>query len=146
MAKLKIVAVPPHLLPGIWPYVLRYVQEALDYEHGDLTPEKMYDRIIDMQYLCIVALRGEEIMACQTAEIYDTDANRVMGLITTGGKELDQWQDALAEALEQLAIEQGCDVIRTRGRLGWLRKLKRNGFDPLYFIAEKKLHPERTAA
>jgi hypothetical protein len=35
---MHINAVESQDLNSVWPYILRYIQEPLKYEHGDLTP------------------------------------------------------------------------------------------------------------
>ena len=135
-----IVAVHPDNLRWIWPRILRYIQEPLAYESDGLTPERLYDQIRQQRMLLLVALDKGEILAAQTMEIIETPQGKLINLVTTGGHDLDKWQDELAQAMDNIAKEQGAGSIRTRGRPGWLRQLKRNGYTPLYFIAEKRLN------
>ena len=137
---MNITAINAQHLPHVWPAIMQYIQEPLEYESGGLTPEKIYSRIEGGTFVLLVAWEGNRVLAAQTCEVISDPAGRVMNLPTTGGVELEKWQDAMADAIERLATEQGCISVRTRGRPGWLRQLKRNGFKPLYFIAEKRIN------
>ena len=136
---MKILPVTPLQLPYVWPKIMQYIQEAIEFEAGHLTPEKVYELCEDGTFVLIVVYEEEKIKAAQTIELVATPAGRIMNLVTTGGVDLDDWQDELCDMMEQLAKEQNCISIRTRGRLGWLRQLKRNGYEPKFFIAEKRV-------
>ncbi len=138
---MNIAAVTPRHLPAVWPRIMEFIQMPLEYESGGLTPELIYKGIEEGKYVLIVAWEGATIMAAQTAEIITDPQGRVMNLMTTGGRELETWQDDMVEVIDKIAKEQKCISIRTRGRPGWLRQLKRNGYKPLYFIAEKRIPP-----
>ncbi len=138
---MKILAVDKTHLNTLWPYILRYIQEPLEHEAGDLTPQSIYDSICDGRYLLLVVYDEDQqiYLAAQTMEVIDSPRGRWANLITTGGKQLDTWEAALENTIEKLAIEQGCKSVCTRGRLGWFKRLKKYGYEPLYFIAQKKL-------
>lgn len=136
---MNIAPVTSAQLPYIWPMVMEYIQQPLEYEAGELTPEKIFDHIDTGVFILLVVWDGNTIIAAQTCEIIDSPRGRVMNLPTTGGKDIEKWQDELADMLDKIAAEQGCISIRTRGRIGWFKKLKRNGYKPLYFIAEKRI-------
>jgi hypothetical protein len=136
---MNIAAVTPRHLPAVWPRILEYIQKPLEYESGGLTPERIYELVEQGTYVLLVAWQDKEILAAQTAEIIKDPQGRVMNLVTTGGHHLELWQDEMIEVIDRLAREQRCVSIRTRGRMGWLRQLKRNGYKPLYYIAEKRI-------
>lgn len=138
---MNIAAVTPVQLPYIWPKIMEFIQKPLEFESGGLTPEKIYEEVKTGRFVLLVAWEGSEIVAAQTAEIIADPQGRVMNLVTTGGHDLELWQDKMIEVIDQLAREQNCVSIRTRGRMGWLRQLKRNGYKPLYYIAEKRMQP-----
>lgn len=129
----------PETVPQIWCGILRWIQEPLEYEHGSLTPEKIYQRLCGNEWILLIVTHENKCIAAQTIEIVTLGAGRVMNLVTTGGEQLELWQDKMCEVFDTLAKEQGCKKITTRGRIGWLRQLKRNGYTPVYFTAEKEV-------
>jgi len=135
---MKIIAVKPEYLNKIWPYIMRWIQEPLTHEHGALTPEEIYKSLHNEDWVLLIANHNNKIIAAQTCEIVEA-RHRVLNLVTTGGIKLELWQDEMIAALTAIAKQHHCKSILTRGRIGWLKQLKRNGFKPLYFIAEKRV-------
>jgi len=136
---LEAIAVPKELLNETWPFVLRFIQEPLLHEQGDLTPEKVYNYIEDGTFILLVCVDKGNIKAALTLEVIQKPTARIMNLVTTGGTEIDAWQDVMSDTVDIIAKENNCNFIHTRGRLGWLKQLKRNGYKPLYFIASKEV-------
>ena len=134
-------AIQPYQLPMVWESVKFHVERALEYEHGSLDLDKVYNAINEGRFQCLVVIdeATREIVASQTLEIIEECGGRLMNLVTTAGDRMDEWQDLLAEEIEKLAREQDCQWIQTRGRPGWLRQLKRNGYEPLFFVARRTL-------
>ena len=138
----SIGAVSPEQAESYWPLIKPFIEPALKYEHEGTTADDILDLIILRRCCCFLAYDSEyNIVGCQTAEVHDEpDGFRIFNLVTTAGHDVDNWQDPMLEACERVARELDCEVIQTRGRLGWFKQLKRNGFAPKYFIAEKKLN------
>jgi len=136
---MNISAIKPENILDVWWSVRGFIKSALEYEHGDLTETEILIQCLRGKFLLVLCYTDDEIKSAHTFEVIDTPGKRIMGLVTTGGIDLNEWQDDLAEVIDGLAASHGCDVIHTRGRIGWLKKLERNGYKPLYFIAEKKV-------
>ncbi len=140
----------PKNISEFWPRVAPFVELSLAYEGGDLSMRKIYDYVEQGIFLMVVVFDTTDknhykMLAVQTMEIIKTPHGKLCNLVTTGGTDLDVWQDKLAAVIDTLAKNENCYAIHTRGRPGWLRQLKRNGYEPLYFIAEKKLTIDKGA-
>ena len=137
---MKIAAIKKEDLAALWPTVLPMFECALEYESGELTPEKIYNRIMAGNLVLLVALDNDnKIIAEQTLEVWKTETETICNLVTTGGNRMNEWLEDMAKVIDRLAAEFNCDVIRTRGRLGWLRVLKSQGYEPKFFVAEKRV-------
>lgn len=137
---MKIIGISSEHVETLWPVLVPLIAPALEHDHNDLSLDAILADIKAGKYCCLAVMDNDEIIAVQTAQIFTEDnGNRIFNLVTTAGTRLDEWQDLLSGALDKLAKEFNCQYIHTRGRLGWLRALKRNGYQPLYFIAEKKV-------
>ena len=134
-----VSAVKPDNLANVWQHVRPFILSALEFEHGTLTEGKVFSNILSNIYILIVVVEDEIIIAAQTMQIIDEPGQRICNLVTTGGNKLDLWQDELMGAIKTIAKQNNCDYVQTRGRPGWLKKLKQNGFEPLYFIARCEL-------
>ena len=96
--------------------------------------------LVRLHLVLLVAIDDDDkIIAEQSLEVWEENGERICNLVTTGGSRMKEWVKELAEVIEKLAIEFDCDVIRTRGRLGWLRELKQFGYEPIFFVAQKRL-------
>ena len=138
---MKIAAIKKEDLNVLWPTVLPMFECALEFEHGQLTPEKIYNRIMAGNLVLLVALdEDDKIVAEQTLEVWKTETETICNLVTTGGNRMNEWLTDMAEVIDKLAVEFDCDVIRTRGRLGWLKVLKSQGYEPMYFVAQKRVN------
>jgi hypothetical protein len=138
---MEIGAIAPELVEEAWPLIEPLITPALDYDFTKTTAEDIKDKIQAGEYGCLVVIDDEgKFIAAQTAQIFDQEnGERMLNLVTTAGYRLNEWQDLLADAIDNLARSMGCQVIQTRGRLGWLKALRRNGYQPLYFTAEKRV-------
>lgn len=134
-----ISVINPENLAEAWVHVRPYIMSALEFEHGTLTEGKVFSNILENKYILLVVIEDDKIIAAQTMQIIDEPGQRICNLVTTGGIGLEFWQDELLEAIEAIAKKNYCDCVQTRGRPGWLKKLKGNGYEPLYFIARKSI-------
>ncbi len=136
-------AIAPEKLDDFWNDITPFLSMALEHEHGGLDLDLIYKYIKEKYFLLVIVydveFKKKFIVAVQTIELRKTDDGLLCNLVTTAGVNLDNWQDALSDFIDKIARKENCYAIHTRGRFGWLRQLKRNGYEPLYFIAEKKL-------
>ena len=134
----KIMAVEGAQVAHVWDKIEPFESPALEHDHNRTSAEEVREAIERGEMGCLVCLEGHQLLAVQTAEVVvENDGFRFMNLVTTAGHHIEKWQDALSDTLDRLAKELGCAEIRTRGRMGWLRQLKRNGYKPMYFVAHK---------
>ena len=137
----SIMAVEGKQVARVWDKLEPFVSPALEHDHERPDAVEIKDAIERGDMGCLIALEGHQLLAVQTAEVVvEKDGYRFMNLVTTAGHEMEKWQDKLSDALDALAKELGCAEIRTRGRMGWLRQLKRNGYKPMYFVAHKMVN------
>ena len=138
---MNIVGVPGVEVAQWWPMLSPLIVPALESsEHNTLEAQAVYEAIAQGRMGCLAVIDDKVLIAVQTVEVAeDEDGHKFLNLVTTAGHRLDEWQDMLAEKLDRLAVELGVDEIRTRGRMGWLRQLKRNGYEPMYFVATRKV-------
>jgi hypothetical protein len=116
------------------------IEPAIEYDHNDLTVEKVIQRLSEDSLRGLVVLDDDFVpVAFQTMELVQEGDVKILNLVTTAGDRLDEWVDELEQALEVFACDWDCDVIQTRGRPGWFKKLKKYGYEPLFFVAQKRV-------
>ena len=141
---MMISAVSPENCRAAWASLKAFVEPALDHDHNDTTSGDVL-RAIEQGEMLLLCVMGDDgsILAVQTCEVVENEkGEKILNLVTTAGHNIEVWQDSLAEKLDEVAEGLGCGYIHTRGRLGWLRRLKRNGYEPLYFVAEKRVRKD----
>lgn len=124
-----------------WNLIEPFIQPAMDFDAAGNTADSVKNAMMRGDVLALVITDNEGlIIAVQTMEIHNDNDEKVLNLLTTAGTRLDEWQDDVLKTLETFAKNLGCDAIRTRGRAGWMRILKKHGFEHLYTITEKRLN------
>jgi hypothetical protein len=89
-----------------------------------------------------VAIQGDKVIAACLTEIVDYPLRKACNILAVAGAGHGLWADWMAQ-IEQWAINQGCDIIETRGRDGWLRVLGEHGFKKDCMVLVKELRNER---
>jgi hypothetical protein len=60
-------------------------------------------------------------------------------IVTLGGKDMDDWVEQFLEVLEEWALDNNCVAMETACRKGFIKKLKKYGYEYTYTILTKKL-------
>ena len=135
-----ITALFPDDAEKLRPILAPLIEPAIAYDNNDLSVDEVIKRISEDRLRALLVLdENAEPVALQTMEVVQEGDVKILNLVTTAGDRLDEWVDDLEQALEVFACDWRCDVIQTRGRPGWFRKLKKFGYEPLFFVAQKKV-------
>ena len=136
--------VTPEFVPQVWGKAAPYLEEAINISGGRATvPETL-----------VRCLSGN----LQLWLAYDTDTLDVLGSFATsvdtypdaklltvqllGGEQFDQWIDDCQDKLVIWAAANECRGIQLFGREGWVRKLKKLGWQKKFVTCEYTLDPE----
>lgn len=137
---MMISALFPEDAKEIEPLLRPLIEPAIAYDNNDLTVEEVIERLSKDKLRGLVVLDDNyEAIAFQTMEVVQEGDKKILNLVTTAGERMDEWVDELENALEVFAADWRCDVIQTRGRPGWFKKLKKYGYEPLFFVAQKRV-------
>ena len=100
------------------------------------TTQQLINR--DMQ-LWIIQDEYAEILAALTTEIMIYPKKKTCRIVTLGGTELDEWVEGLLQVIETWAIDNGCEAMETACRKGFIKKIKKYGYEHTYTILGKEL-------
>lgn len=128
-----IAAIPRNQVDDHWLKVKPLLESALEYGDGDLTIEDVYSDLMDGTQVLLVVYDGP-IKAAITMEMVKGRRKRWMNTVLCGGSDTNDWLPEWMDAAEELAREQGAELMVT-GRRGWLKKLKPFGFQEAYTVA-----------
>lgn len=140
MADIDIFSVHSSMIDDAWPAIKPYIEKAMPYANGEFCAEDVHEMIRAGSVIPVVMSYRAEIMAVVTLEVSQKPGKKIMCLMTAGGTDLEHWLDEFMDVATELAIEQGCRSIYVNGRAGWLRKLKRHGFQKSYTVLSKELN------
>ena len=118
-------AIPPYLIDYVWKDAAPILQRVVDCSHGELTLDAIKRKSKSGETLLVLILKGDEVVAVNTADIVEFDSGlRVMYIPITGGDYIDEWLFDSLEVGKALARDHNCTELRGLSvRKGWLRKL-----------------------
>ena len=110
------------------------LQRAIDHSNDELDIDAMYQRIRDDDMILLIAADSAgKIYASCIVEVREFDTGkRVLAVTTLNGYQMAAWLDELIMALRGVAVHLECSEVYATGRSGWLKKLKKHGFRPIY--------------
>lgn len=106
-------------LPEFWPAMERLVADALEYDEGCYEPCDILDALKRQEMQAFMSEDGDCLMV---TEIIRYPRKLVLSIVLVAGEMPPDWMD-IRTALENWAAENGCDMVRFKGRPGWVRKM-----------------------
>lgn len=130
----RVNLVRPGALPHLWPYYEKWIEEACSYSLLDNeTPASLRDGIMAGDLLLAEIGSDEKAMAVSVLSVIDTQEGQALHVIALGGEGMDIWLDDFIDWLRATAKGLECEAgVTLTGRNGWVRELKRYGFEYLY--------------
>jgi len=135
-----ISGIPSDRIDEVWHECKDYVKMGNDKSLQEMNIDDIYEKLLgsDMQ-LWIVFNKEKEIHSVVTTEIVQYPRKTTCRIVTCGGTELDNWSEQLLFTLEEWAKEQGCVAMETCCRKGFIKKLKKFGYENTYTVLGKEL-------
>lgn len=127
-------------IDAAWPDVLRCLQAYVDKFPTDETLDNLVKQICNGSLaLWLVEDNGENIMAVLTRGItVDPTAKRQVQLLAVGGERGDDVMPLLKD-IEAWAKAKGADEMEIIGRLGWRKRLAKQGYGTVAQLYRKTL-------
>jgi len=127
---MKITLVPKEHVKEIWPVVEPMLEGATEYFQHRYDTIDIYIEIEKGDQTLWVAFDEEnQIKGCFTVRIVDYPNARCCSVDFVGGENLDEWLGDTVEVVTSYAKEFGCTRLEGTGRLGWIKKMKKFGFN-----------------
>lgn len=136
-----VAVIPVNLVPILWDDLLPHIAKALNSCYGEANADTIKNRLLVGNYFAITINLDSDIVAVVTARIdtYDTKLKSLVIMSVGSASELpmDEWGPPFMPVIKQLAIELGCDQIRsTASRRGWSKWAKKQnmlGWEEAYY-------------
>ena len=126
---------------AVWPKALPFLQAVEDVAHDRASCAQALDRILKGECLLWLAYREDDltVVGAMVTRLSQYTQHRSLTVEMLGGDDFEEWIDLAQEAFEIFAKANECKSIELIGRFGWIRKLKRLGWEPLFVTCEKLL-------
>ena len=131
-----IAACPATMVPIVWARVAPMLQLPCDMSHNETDIESVYARLMAGDSLLTLVSKGTEIVAAITLNVVTFDTGlKALYLPLVSGKYFDQWCDRYFKVVCAIAKDLNCTELRGISvRKGWLRKLRKYGFEEVSTI------------
>jgi hypothetical protein len=124
----------------LWPTVLPLLEPALEYSGGRIDARSVLDWLHDGRYLLWVAHQDDmEIAAAFVTREANYPCKRMLTIDLAGGTNLDGWVEEADRVFRTHSHEVGLAGVEIYGRLGWVRALKRLGWQQTAAIVETSI-------
>jgi|ETNmetMinimDraft_32_1059908.scaffolds.fasta_scaffold206299_1 hypothetical protein len=136
--------VPLSHLDSVWPHVVDFANEALEYSFGQYDLEDIYEEIRSRSSVLWVVMDGtsenlEVIAVCTTKRVeYPRTTSLLIHMLS--GEGLAQYGKTLLHELTEYGRATKCTHLEMYGRPGWSKLLRKEaGFDYQYVVLTKEL-------
>jgi hypothetical protein len=121
-AETKIIAIPPHMVVTMWPYLKPFIRKGLRVA-TDLTMLQVVEDIsAGTDQLWAIFVDGKPAGAFLTA-LFEEPTSFYVGVYALGGRGLDRWAGLLGETMAAYGMQVGASCVRFHGREAWSRVL-----------------------
>lgn len=130
--KPTIFTVPANLVASTWHNWRGYIERSAehDIENAITLDAVLHDLMQGTKHLLAIQIDGQPVGAC-VVEKSVIQHGRTLFVSACGGNDADAWLPGLIDYLEFVSRKLHCDGVMFCGRLGWIKKLKNNGFKPI---------------
>jgi hypothetical protein len=114
----------------VWPDIAPYLDDAIEYSRGELTPDsiKRALKLRDMQ-LVVPVDEENEIIGIVLTEIRQMPSGlRVTYVLGLAGDRFPEWMELGSQALKSWAGSVDAPVVHMVGRRGWSKRLAKLGW------------------
>lgn len=137
-ATIQVVMAPPLIVENVWPDIERYVEQACDASHGDMTPDVAKQRCLGKHSQLWIVVRDGKPAGFAMSRIDEWEARRALIYWLGAGDDGESWLLTMVETAEAFAKQAGCSCVDLEGRWGWQKWLKPHGYERIraYFRKE----------
>lgn len=126
-----------------WPRVEPLLRLATDTRDGQYDPSDIFDKLLSGELLLWGIFDDEtQIVAALTTRICQYRNSRALSIDWVGGSQMKTWLPEVMEMLKRFAKDHGCQSLEGRGRSGWVRALKKYGWEHDYIAVKMELKDE----
>lgn len=133
----KLTAIQPEDVGYFWPLTAGLLRPAIGMSGGRLSEESVVEWLCDGRYLLWVAHeRDLEIKAAFVTREANYPCKRMLTIDLCGGTDLEGWLEEADRVFRSHSRAVGLDGVELAGRAGWIRALRKLGWQQAAVIVE----------
>ena len=127
----------------MWPKVEPMITEALEYAHGESSPEDIRAQIAARraQLWIVMGRDTKKLYATAVTEVVVYHRFKALRIITLGGHKMAGWARDLDTELTRFCWRHGITRMEAAGRRGLVRRLEELAFQVAYTVVVKDVPP-----
>jgi hypothetical protein len=134
-ADVKLYGVFSKEIDLVWPEVLSFVEQALEYSDGEYSAEDIYNALKQTDMQLWIAYEIGKVRAICITQVISYPQIKRLWVLYSAGVEMPKWVHLIQLILE-FGKAQGCTAARIFGRPGWEKALKEFGFKKIYTVLQ----------
>lgn len=138
--KSELILVPQQDIVGLMQLCAAKLMPGIEHDGRFDMLTVVEDLLKGNMQLWVVMTRRSGIELCMVTEIRIYPNLKALGLLWSGGRNWNKYREYLS-AIEQWGVRQGCTMVEMTGRKGFVRFMKKHGYDE-YAYMRKKIAPE----
>lgn len=134
---MNISPIATEQVDGLWNKIKYLFDKVAPYSYGRFTGNDIRTSLKNNKaQQLFIAHEGETIFGMVITEVVEYPQMRSLVMHHTAGDNLMEWKDDMLKTLQQYAQLQGCEVIESKGRDGWEKIFKDDGFKKVFIAYE----------
>jgi hypothetical protein len=119
--RVRLAMVPEHMISAIWPVALPFLKAAEEEGSLQAVNDWLGDCINGKAQLWVVVSDVDTVEGAGVTRLVGAPGGKLCIIEAFGAK---RGNDELLGTVERWAKDEGCNMMRVYGRLGWMRRLK----------------------
>lgn len=122
-----------------WPHFIPLIEKTFPFAGGEHDLEDIKNKWENAQQIFIAFYEEGELLGIASMEFIPFPKKTIVNLPIVSGRDIHKWMDVGLEKISELGKKHGACEIRTRGREGWERMLRKKQFTHEYTILSRKI-------
>ena len=136
---MQLTVLDPQTIERCWDQLCDRLSPAINPEQSEPSMMDLKAGLEDGSMLLVQMNDGDELVVLSSLRISDEPQGRTVTIDTLVGSGIDRAFSQYMEFVEQIALSEKADRIVIKGRAGWARYLKGEGYTEAYRVLVKPI-------
>jgi len=132
---MRIIALKPEQMRGMWPHIEGYFQSFQDRSRGAILAYDLLAQCMSGDRQCWIATDGHKVSACALTEV-QSGPKKVVILSFCAGENMGEWWQDMVRTIRKWAKSIGSKRLTAIHRPGWKKFLEKEGFKMTHMTSD----------